>query len=191
MVMPPSSELRIELARVVRTLTAEFDGLFSRETIERYVEESADLLSRGATVHRFIPRSSRDSRGNASGRSRRSRVGSGLTCPGSPVRLRPQRGRSQMAAAFLNHHARGRAHARSAGSAPTAHCTRPWSRPWRDRPRLRESSRSRSPTRWSRPRTSSSRWGAAMCVRSCPESASSIGTCRPPEQPSTRCARHS
>jgi hypothetical protein len=39
-----------QLDRVTRHLAAEFTGLFSQETIGRYVEESAQLLSRGATV---------------------------------------------------------------------------------------------------------------------------------------------
>jgi protein-tyrosine-phosphatase len=39
-------------------------------------------------------------------------------------------GRSQMAAALLDHHAKGKVHVRSAGSAPADRINRPWPRPW-------------------------------------------------------------
>ena len=50
-----SPELRDPLEKITGQLATEFTGLFSRDTIVRYVDGSAELLSRGATVHRFIP----------------------------------------------------------------------------------------------------------------------------------------
>ena len=120
MVMPSSPELRIELARVVRALTAEFDGLFSRATIERYAEESAEALSRGATVQRFIPTFVEQFARERLRALAQSQGQMGTDVPEVLFVCVHNAGRSQMAAALLNHHARGRAHARSAGSAPTA-----------------------------------------------------------------------
>ena len=111
-------ELQSQFDGVTRQLAEEFAGLFSRETIARYAEESAELLSRGATVHLFIPifveRLARD-------RLRALAQSEGRIATEVPEVLFicvHDAGRSQMAAALLNHHARGRAHARSAGSAP-------------------------------------------------------------------------
>jgi protein-tyrosine-phosphatase len=116
-----SAELHAQLDRVTRQLAAEFAGLFSRETIARYVDESADLLSRGATVHRFIPAFVE---GLARERLRALAQVEGRIGSGAPEVLFVcvhNAGRSQMAAALLNHHARGRAHARSAGNTPAEH----------------------------------------------------------------------
>jgi protein-tyrosine-phosphatase len=82
------------------------------------MEESAELLSRGATVHRFIPIF-------VEGLARE-RLGALAQVEGRVATEVPEvlfvcvhnAGRSQMAATLLNHHARGRVHARSAGSAP-------------------------------------------------------------------------
>jgi protein-tyrosine-phosphatase len=111
-------ELQVQLDRVTRQLAAGFTGLFSQETIARYVEESAELLSRGATVHRFIPIFVE---GLARERLRALAQVEGRVATEVPEVLFVcvhNAGRSQMAATLLNHHARGRVHARSAGSAP-------------------------------------------------------------------------
>ncbi len=55
MVTTSSPELRTEIDQIVRALAVEFDGVVSRETIARYAEESAEALSRGARVTRFLP----------------------------------------------------------------------------------------------------------------------------------------
>jgi protein-tyrosine-phosphatase len=108
----------MELDRVARALATEFAGVFSRETIARYADESARALAVGATVQRFIP-------AFVEGRAReRLRA---LAHPEDRIITQVPEvlficvhnvGRSQMATAWLNHHARGRAHARSAGTAP-------------------------------------------------------------------------
>ena len=113
-----SPELRDRLEKVTAQLATEFAGVFSRETIARYAEESAELLSRGATVHHFIPIFVESL---ARERLRALAQAEGRIAVESPEVLFicvQNAGRSQMAAALLNHHARGRAHARSAGRAP-------------------------------------------------------------------------
>jgi arsenate reductase len=111
-------DLHSQLDRVTRQLASEFAGLFSRETIARYVEESAALLSRGATVQRFIPifveglaRERLQALAQVDARL-------AMEVPEVLFVCVHNAGRSQMAASLLNHHAQGRAHARSAGSLP-------------------------------------------------------------------------
>jgi arsenate reductase len=111
-------ELQSQLDGLTLQLATEFAGLFSRETIARYAVESADLLARGATVQLFIPIFVE--------RLARERLRALAQAEGRIAREVPEvlficvhnAGRSQMAATLLHHHARGRAHARSAGSAP-------------------------------------------------------------------------
>jgi arsenate reductase (thioredoxin) len=116
-VLRPDTRDRLE--KVTAQLATEFAGVFSRETIARYAEESAALLSRGATVHHFIPIFVE---GLARERLRALAQAEGRVAAEMPevlfVCVR-NAGRSQMAAALFNHHARRRAHARSAGRAPT------------------------------------------------------------------------
>jgi protein-tyrosine-phosphatase len=108
---------RAHLEHEVDDLAAEFQGVFSRETVNRVVAESPEHFT-GAQFENFIPvlvyRYSRE-RLQAIGQAQ-----------GNIVRNVPEvlfvcvhnAGRSQMAAALLNHHADGRVHVRSAGSDP-------------------------------------------------------------------------
>ena len=108
---------RQSFAAAIGSLAAEFRGIFSLEAIERYVDESIDRLS-GARVVDFIPLFVH--------RFARERLRALAQAQGSIVKDRPEvlfvcvhnAGRSQMAAALLDHHARGRVHVRSAGSDP-------------------------------------------------------------------------
>jgi protein-tyrosine-phosphatase/DNA-binding transcriptional ArsR family regulator len=108
---------RQTFAAVIEQLADEFRGVFSLETIERYVDESIDRLS-GARVVDFIPL--------FVNRFARDRLHAIAQVQGSIVNDRPEvlfvcvhnAGRSQMAAALLDHHAKGRVHVRSAGSDP-------------------------------------------------------------------------
>jgi arsenate reductase len=108
---------RQTFAAVIEQLADEFRGIFSLETIERYVDESIDRLS-GARVVDFIPL--------FVNRFTRDRLHAIAQVQGSIVHDRPEvlfvcvhnAGRSQMAAALLDHHAKGRVHVRSAGSDP-------------------------------------------------------------------------
>jgi arsenate reductase (thioredoxin) len=104
-------------ARSIEALHEEFRGIFSLETIERFVDESIDRLS-GARVVDFIPlfvhRFSRE-------RLRALAQAEGVILKDVPEVLFVcvhNAGRSQMAAALLDHHAKGKVHVRSAGSAP-------------------------------------------------------------------------
>ena len=132
----------------------EFAGVFSQETIERYIAESADLLGDGQDQRLRA-------RARASFRARApegARPGGGHDREGharGAVRLRPQRGRSQMAAGLVKLARR----AVSTSAPPAA------TRPSEINPAVVEamnevgvdmarSSRSRSPTRSSAPPTS-------------------------------------
>ena len=108
---------RQTFTRSIEALATEFRGIFSLETIERYVDESIDRLS-AARVVDFIPLSVH--------RFARERLRALAQAQGAFVSEVPEvlfvcvhnAGRSQMAAALLDHHAKGKVHVRSAGSAP-------------------------------------------------------------------------
>jgi len=101
----------------ISDLCEEFRGVFSRETVEQTVTQSLEAVG-AVRFDDFLPilvyRFSRD-RLRATGQA-----------AGSIVKDVPEvlfvcvhnAGRSQMAAALLNHRAEGRVHVRSAGSAP-------------------------------------------------------------------------
>jgi arsenate reductase (thioredoxin) len=108
---------RATFARAIEALHEEFRGIYSLETIERFVDESIDRMS-GARVVDFIPLFVH--------RFARERLRALAQAQGAIVSDVPEvlfvcvhnAGRSQMAAALLDHHAKGRVHVRSAGSAP-------------------------------------------------------------------------
>jgi arsenate reductase (thioredoxin) len=108
---------RQTFARSIESLAEEFRGIFSLETIERYVDEAVDRLS-GARVVDFIPLFAH--------RFSREQLRALAQAEGAIIKDVPEvlfvcvhnAGRSQMAAALLDHHAKGRVQARSAGSAP-------------------------------------------------------------------------
>jgi protein-tyrosine-phosphatase/DNA-binding transcriptional ArsR family regulator len=109
---------RQTFARSIEALHEEFRGIYSLETIERYVNESIDRLS-GARVVDFIPLFVH--------RFSREQLRALAQAEGAIAKEVPEvlfvcvhnAGRSQMAAALLDHHAKGRVHVRSAGSDPT------------------------------------------------------------------------
>jgi arsenate reductase len=114
-VLDPVTRLHIE--RAAEALQREFEGVFSRETIARFMAESVDLLG-GARINVFVPvlahRFARE-RLRAFGQAEK------LITKAVPEVLFvcvQNAGRSQMAAALLNHRAQGRVHVRSAGSDP-------------------------------------------------------------------------
>jgi arsenate reductase (thioredoxin) len=108
---------RATFARAIEALHEEFRGIYPLETIERFVDESIDRLA-GARVVDFIPRFAHC--------FARERLRALAQAQGAIVRDVPEvlfvcvhnAGRSQMAAALLDHHAKGKVHVRSAGSAP-------------------------------------------------------------------------
>jgi arsenate reductase (thioredoxin) len=98
-------------------LVDEFAGIFSRETIERYVSESTDLLG-GARLNEFVP--------ILSYRFARERLKALGQAEGIVTKEQPEvlfvcvqnAGRSQMAAGLVRLRSDGRIHVRSAGSDP-------------------------------------------------------------------------
>ena len=108
---------RTHLERAADSLAEEFSGVFSRETVSRFVIESLGLLEH-ARFNEFLPvlahRFARErlrALGQAGGEITKDVPGVLFVCVQNA-------GRSQMAAALLKHRAAGRVHVRTAGSAP-------------------------------------------------------------------------
>jgi len=103
--------------RASEALADEFSGVFSRETIERYIAESLDLLG-GSRVNVFVP--------VLAHRFARERLKAFAQAEGVVAKEMPEvlfvcvhnAGRSQMAAGLVKLRSQGRIHVRSAGSAP-------------------------------------------------------------------------
>ncbi|MDQ3569128.1 MAG: arsenate reductase ArsC [Actinomycetota bacterium] len=112
-----SPEARQPLDEVCRRLAEEFSGVFSAETVERYVSDSLERW-RGARITAYLPLFVE--------RFSRERLRALAKAEGSIVSDVPEvlfvcvhnAGRSQMAATLLDHYAQGRVKVRSAGSAP-------------------------------------------------------------------------
>ena len=108
---------KVDFDRTVSALAREFTGMFGPETIARFVQEALDRWPQ-ATVSDHLPllahRFSRE-------RLRALGVAEGKITTEHPEVLFVcvhNAGRSQMAAALLEHHAKGRVTVRSAGSTP-------------------------------------------------------------------------
>jgi arsenate reductase (thioredoxin) len=105
------------IRKTADSLSDEFAGIFSQETIERYLAESVDLLG-GARVNVFVP--------VLAHRFARERLRALAQWEGSIVKEQPEvlfvcvhnAGRSQMAAGLVRLRSEGRIHVRSAGSDP-------------------------------------------------------------------------
>ena len=108
---------RGHLEKGLASLQSEFAGVFSGETIERYMAESLEHLE-GARFKDFVPLFVH--------RFARERLRAQGQVEGTITKEVPEvlfvcvqnAGRSQMAAALLDHYAGGRVHVRSAGSEP-------------------------------------------------------------------------
>jgi arsenate reductase len=108
---------RRHVEKLTESLVDDFIGIFSRETIERYVSESVDLLG-GARFNDFVP--------VLSYRFARERLKALGQAEGILVKEQPEvlfvcvhnAGRSQMAAGLVRLRSGGRIHVRSAGSDP-------------------------------------------------------------------------
>jgi protein-tyrosine-phosphatase len=102
---------------LTRGLVAEFAGVFSQETIQRYIEESVDMLD-GSRINVFVP--------VLAHRFARERLRALAQVEGTMTKEQPEvlfvcvhnAGRSQMAAGLVKLRSQGRIHVRSAGSAP-------------------------------------------------------------------------
>jgi len=103
--------------RAAERLADEFSGIFSKETIARYMEESTDLLGE-ARVNVFVP--------VLAHRFTRERLKALAQAEGAVTKEQPEvlfvcvhnAGRSQMAAGLVRLRSEGRIHVRSAGSTP-------------------------------------------------------------------------
>jgi arsenate reductase len=109
---------RQHLARAVDALAVEFEGVFNRETIARYVSESSDLLLQGARTKVFVPvLAHRFARERLKALAQADEL-IGKEQPEVLFVCVQNAGRSQMAAGLLSLRSGGRVHVRSAGSAP-------------------------------------------------------------------------
>jgi protein-tyrosine-phosphatase len=114
-VLDPVTQHHVRQA--AEALTDEFAGIFSQETIERYIAESLDLLG-DARINVFVP--------VLAHRFTRERLKALGQAEGTIVKEHPEvlfvcvqnAGRSQMAAGLMNLRAAGKVHVRSAGSDP-------------------------------------------------------------------------
>jgi arsenate reductase (thioredoxin) len=108
---------RNHLEKGLESLSEEFAGIFSKETVERYMAESLDAL-KGSRLKDFVPLFVH--------RFARERLRALGQVEGTITKEVPEvlfvcvqnAGRSQMAVALLDHYADGRVHVRSAGSEP-------------------------------------------------------------------------
>ena len=107
------------LERIVDDLTQRFAGVFGRETVERYVSESVELVSANAgSAPRLASRTA-----EFAAQRLTALAAAGTADHGTPEVLFvcvKNAGRSQMAAAILRHLAGELATVRTAGSAPAA-----------------------------------------------------------------------
>jgi arsenate reductase len=114
-ILDPVTRARVEKA--AEALQREFAGVFSQETIARYIAESTGLLG-DAQIKVFVP--------VLAHRFARERLKALGQAEGVITKDRPEvlfvcvhnAGRSQMAAGLVKLRSRGRIHVRSAGSAP-------------------------------------------------------------------------
>jgi arsenate reductase (thioredoxin) len=103
--------------KAAEALASEFEGIFSQETITRYIGESVDLLG-DSSINVFVP--------VLAHRFARERLMALAQVEGMIVKEQPEvlfvcvhnAGRSQMAAGLVRLRSEGRVHVRSAGSAP-------------------------------------------------------------------------
>ncbi len=114
-IMDPTTRAQVE--RAAEALQREFAGIFSRETIARYIAESSDLLG-DSKLNNFVP--------VLAHRFARERLKALAQVEGLIAKEQPEvlfvcvrnSGRSQMAAGLIKLRSQGRIHVRSAGSDP-------------------------------------------------------------------------
>lgn len=107
------------LSRAAQNLAAKYAGVFSPQTVERYVFESYAALRRTARIHTHLSALATRFAGDRLTALAQSQGAVPKDVPEILFICVHNAGRSQMAAALLNHHGNGRVHVRSAGSAPT------------------------------------------------------------------------
>jgi arsenate reductase len=116
-VAPFTSQTQERLSHTAKELSDEFVGVFSAETVERYLEESAQRFGE-SRLEEYVPL--------LAGRYARERLQALAQSEGHVAKEVPEvlfvcvhnAGRSQMAAGLLAKLGEGRVHVRTAGSAP-------------------------------------------------------------------------
>ena len=119
MIDAPEMDVHV-LNRTVDDLARTYEGMFSAETIERYVFESYTALARTATIKRYLAALARNF---ASDRLRALALSQGKIQSAVPQVLFVcvhNAGRSQVAAALLKYYAGSDVEVRSAGSLPAS-----------------------------------------------------------------------
>ncbi|SDK85118.1 Protein-tyrosine-phosphatase [Lentzea albidocapillata subsp. violacea] len=115
----PQHELTAQLLRITDELSDKFHGVFSRETVAKVVDETYNLLAENATVTTYLPvLTARFTRQRLTDQGRADGLTT-ITVPQVLFVCVHNAGRSQIAAALLEHHAFGKVSVRSAGSKPT------------------------------------------------------------------------
>jgi arsenate reductase len=113
-------EVQQRLQSEIENLSQEFSGVFSRETVEATLLECYQQLAETASIPNFLP--------TLAERFARVRLRATAQVEGKIMSKVPEvlfvcvhnAGRSQMAAALLDHHAAGKVHVLSAGSQPAS-----------------------------------------------------------------------
>jgi arsenate reductase len=107
------------LDRIAEDLAPTFAGIFGPETVRAYVADAYQRIAGEARIQTYLPiltgRIARDSLVRLAARQENIHM---TTVPEVLFVCVHNQGRSQMAAALLNHHGQGRVRVRSAGSAP-------------------------------------------------------------------------
>ena len=107
------------LSRVAERLDDSFVGIFSKETIQRYVKESYELLAANATVTVHLPSLTERFTKDRLRALAQNETKLGKDKPSILFVCVHNAGRSQMAAALATELSSGRVEVRSAGSAPS------------------------------------------------------------------------
>lgn len=108
------------LGVVATDLSNRFAGIFAAETVERYVFESYAALKRSSTTDAHLPLLTERFAKDRLTALAQSKDAAPHDVPEVLFVCVQNAGRSQMAAALLNHLGRGRVHVRSAGSTPSS-----------------------------------------------------------------------
>jgi arsenate reductase len=108
------------LHRISERLADRFAGIFTAETVERYVFESYTALARTAKISTFLPATTEHFASDRLKALAKSKEDVASEIPEVLFVCVQNAGRSQMAAALLKVEAKGRIHVRSAGSMPAA-----------------------------------------------------------------------
>ncbi|MFP7365107.1 arsenate reductase ArsC [Corynebacterium callunae] len=119
--IPESQESQIKLLnRVVEELNKKYEGIFSAETIERYVFESYTALARTAKIRTHLPLLAEHFATDRLEALRHAGDEIKDSLPQVLFVCTRNVGRSQIASALLKHYAGGEVHVRSAGILPDA-----------------------------------------------------------------------